>query len=406
LGALTAFGSVAIDMYLPALPEVALALGTRPQHAEITISTFLFGLAVGQLAFGPLSDRLGRRGPLLAGIGLYLAASAVCGLAQSLGLMIVARLFQALGACAGTVIARAIVRDRYEHDEVLHVFSLLSLVFGLAPILAPLVGGWVLAAAGWRWIFGVQTAFAVVMGAFAYFLLPETRSQATRETAMGEHPLRSYLSLLRDRRLSGYMLTGSFSGAAMFAYITASPEIVISFYHVPPQHFGWVFGSNAAGLIGANQVNARLARRIPAHHLLRGALIVSALAAVGLLLCAWTGLGGIWGVLVPLFLVIASLGFVQPNTTAGAMNIDPSRAGSTAALIGATYFGIGSLTGFPMNWLHDGSARPLGIVSVAVLALALATFELLVRPASHSPIPSHASSEEAVAEPPFEAPFG
>jgi DHA1 family bicyclomycin/chloramphenicol resistance-like MFS transporter len=368
-----------MDMYLPALPAVTGALHTSPASAQMTISVYLLGMGLGQLVVGPTADRLGRRGPMLAGIALYLVASAVCGVATGIGVMIAARLLQALGASAGVVVPRAIVRDRYQHDEVLHMFSLLSLVFGIAPILAPMLGGWVLTVASWRWIFGLQALFALVMGTSAFFRLPESRTESTRIQAAGEHPFTTYLALLRERRLLGYLLTGSFSGCALFAYITASPEIIISIYHVPPEHFGWVFGANAAGMIGAAQLNARLARRIPGSLVLRWALLAPIAAALVLLLCVLTGFGGLWGVLVPLFLVIASLGFVQPNATAGAMNVDPSRAGATSALLGASFMGVGSLTGVPMAWLHDGTARPLAIVILGGVLLAVIAFEALVR---------------------------
>jgi DHA1 family bicyclomycin/chloramphenicol resistance-like MFS transporter len=242
--------------------------------------------------------------------------------------------------------------------------------------------------ASWRWIFGAQALFAVVMGVWAFVSLPETRSEATRIQAASENPFAAYLALLRERRLLGYLLTGSFSGAALFAYITASPEIIISVYHVPPEHFGWVFGANAAGMIGAAQLNARLARRVPGSTVLRWALLVPIAAAGALLLCAVTGFGGLWGVLVPLFVVIASLGFVQPNATAGAMNTDPSRAGATSAVLGASFMGVGSLTGVPMAWLHDGTARPLAIVILGGVLLSLTAYELLVR---RQPVPTDAA---------------
>lgn len=378
LGALTAFGSVAMDMYLPALPQVTRSLKTTPDKAQATVSVFLFGLAFGQLLFGPVSDRLGRRRPLQVGIALYVVTSAVCALTPSIGLMSGARLFQAVGACAGSVIARAIVRDRYEDHEVLHVFALLSLVFGVAPIVGPMLGGWVLAVAGWRWIFGVQTLFALVMAGCALAFLPESRSEETRRQAEAERPLASYLALIRQRRLVGFLLTGAFAGAALFAYVTASPEVIITLHHVSPVAYGWIFGANAAGLIGAGQINARLARRIPSLKLLRWALIVTFGWGLVLLFDAWTGFGGLIGLLVPIFFVMASLGFSQPNASAAAMTVDRNRAGSTAALLGASFFGVGSLVGAATGALHDGTARPMAIVVVGGLAIAIAIYELMI----------------------------
>ncbi len=379
LGALTMFGSVAMDMYLPALPHIASVLHASPGAAQATISIFLLGLAVGQLGFGPLSDRWGRRAPILIGVALFVGASALCAVVTDARVLIALRLVQAVGSCAGMVIARAVVRDRYEDHEVLHVFSLLTLVFGVAPVLAPLVGGWVMAVAGWRAIFGVQAAFGVAVGAVAFWRLEESRSEATRLKALGERPLQSYLSLLRERRLVGYLLTASLSGAALFSYITAAPAVVMGVFAIPAAHFGWVFGINSAGLVGASQLNARLARRVPARTLLLGALLVAIGAAAVLMVDALTGWGGLWGVLVPLFVVIAGFGMSQPNAGAEALKVDRTRAGATSALLGFGSFGVGALAGVAQQVVGGGPLRAMAAVILGALLLALAAF-LVVTP--------------------------
>jgi len=379
LGGLTAFGSVSMDMYLPALPSLVRALHTTPPMAQQTVSIFLIGLAVGQIIYGPVSDRVGRRGPILFGVGIYLVASLGCALAPSIGLLIVFRLLQALGACAGMVIARAVVRDRYEDHEVLHVFSLLTLVMGSAPIIAPLIGGWVLTVANWRWIFGVQSLFAFLITACAFFFLPESRSEATRMRALSERPLSSYLALLRAPRLVGIMLNGAFSGVALFAFITAAPELVITHYHVPAADFGWIFGVNVTGMMAAGQINARLARRIPGETLLHASNVAALVCASVMVICAITGWGGIFGVLIPLWFVMASLGFSQPNAAAAAMSVDRERAGATAALLGSTLFGVGSLAGVATSLLDNGGAGPMAIVIWVGLFLAVAIGQTLVR---------------------------
>lgn len=377
LGALTASGPLSIDMYLPALPAIGRSLHATPAAMQQTVAAFFIGMATGQLIYGPLSDRVGRRPPLLFGLALYAAASAGCALAPSELVLICLRVVQALAGCAGMVIARAIVRDRFHYSEVLHIFSLLSLVMGLAPILAPLLGGWLLAVAGWRWIFGVQAVFGAAAGATALILLPESRSQATAEHARGEHPLQSYLALLRQPRLVGFVLTGAFSGAALFTYVAASPDILIGVFHVPPSRFGLFFGVNAFGLIGATQINARLARRVPFEVILKWANLAVFGAALLLAFDAVTSFGGLWGVMVPMFLVMASFGFNQSNATVGALGVDPLRTGAISSLFGATSFAAGAAAAAVAGALRDGTPRPMAFVIVGSLACAVITLRTL-----------------------------
>ena len=313
-------------------------------------------------------------------MALFCLATGVCAVSPGVGLLIGARLLQAFGACAGMVVSRAVVRDRYNDHEVLHVFSLLSLVFAIAPVAAPLIGGWVLAVADWRWIFGVQALFGVVAGAAAYLRLPESRSEETRRRAFGENASASYLALLRQPLLAGYLLTGALSGAALFSYIASAPRVVMGEFHIPAIHFGWVFGANAIGITLASQINARLARRIPGEVLLQGALFGALAAGIVLSVCAATRWGGVWGVLAPLFLVISALGFTQPNTTAAAMSVDRHRAGATAALLGTGFFGVGSLSGAATSLIPGRASTAMGLVISATLALAIAVYYGLVRP--------------------------
>ena len=377
LGALTAFGPLAIDMYLPALPAIGFSLHASPAAMQQTVAAFFIGMSAGQLIHGPLSDRIGRRPPLLASLVLFVIATAGCAFAPSQPVLILLRVAQALAGCAGMVIARAIVRDRFHHSEVLHIFALLSLVMGLAPILAPLLGGWILAIGGWRWIFGFQAVFGSMAATAAFFLLKESRSEATAEQARGESPLRSYLALLRQPRLMGYVLTGAFSGAALFTYVAASPDILIGVFHVPPSQFGLFFGANAIGLIGATQLNARLARRIPFVVILSWANLIVFGCALLLLADAMTGFGGLWGVMVPMFLIMASFGFNQSNATVGALGVDPLRSGAISSLFGSASFGAGACAAAVAGAFRDGTARPMALVIVVFLACAVLSLRIL-----------------------------
>lgn len=378
LGALTAFGPVAIDMYLPALPAIGQDLHASPAAMQQTVAAFFVGMALGQLVHGPLSDRIGRRPPLLVGMAIFILATAGCALAPSQPVLVAFRFLQAVSGCAGMVIARAIVRDRYAASEVLHIFASLSLVMGMAPILAPLLGGWVLGLGGWRWVFWFQTAFGLSVATAAVFLLPESRPRAASLQARGENVLASYGYLLGERRVLGFTLAGALSGAALFTYISSSPDVLIGIFHIPPSRFGLFFGVNALGMIGATQINARLARRISSERILATANIAVFLCSLGLLADALTGFGGLLGIMVPMFLIMASLGFNQSNAQVGALNADPSRAGTISSLLGSASFGAGAAASALAGLLRDGTARPMAVVIAASFGLAVIVLRWLV----------------------------
>jgi DHA1 family bicyclomycin/chloramphenicol resistance-like MFS transporter len=375
LGSLTAFAAISIDMYLPSLPSISAGYHVAPGAAQATLATFFAGLAIGQFFHGPASDRWGRRIPLFAGVALYVAASAWCALSPSLPMLCLARFFQALGGCAGPVIARAIVRDRFEHRQSARILSQLMLVMGVAPILAPLAGAGMLAFGGWPTIFWFLAGFGTVVGVWMFFALGESRSHETARQARGENPLAAYWALLRQRRLVGYMLAGALNSAALFAYLAASPSLLIGTYHIPASQFGLVFGVNAMGLIGMSQVNAHLLRNHSPESILVRSRIASILCAAVLALDAYTGWGGMWGVLIPLFFVLASFGLVGANTQAAGLNIDPTRAGSISALMGGASFGSAAVVSALTGVLHDGTARPMAsVILVAIVASAAALY--------------------------------
>jgi DHA1 family bicyclomycin/chloramphenicol resistance-like MFS transporter len=362
LGLLTAMGPLAIDMYLPSLPAMGRELHAVGGQAQTTVSAFLAGMAIGQFFYGPASDRFGRKPSIMTGVVIYVLASAACAMAQTADQLIAFRFLQALGACAGGVVSRAVVRDQFNHAETARMLSLLMLVMGLAPILAPLGGGLLLQFGGWRLIFGFMTVFGVLVGVAAMLRLKESRSEETLAQAASETPMRAYLELLKQRRLMGYAGVGALNGATLFTYIAASPELLIETYKVPAAEFGWVFGVNAAGIIGANQVNRFLLRR---HHsdaiLARANLCAMGFGAL-LTLAAFTGFGERWTILPLLFLLLSMHGFVQGNAMAGALNVDPRRAGSISALMGFVSFGAGALASMASGVLHDGTARPMAVV--------------------------------------------
>ncbi|MFN9847371.1 MAG: multidrug effflux MFS transporter [Alphaproteobacteria bacterium] len=382
LGSLTAMGPLAIDMYLSTLPAIGQSLRATPASTQATVSTFLAGMAIGQLVYGPWSDRIGRRAPIMLGVVIFIAASVACALATSVEQLLAARFVQALGACAGAVVSRAVVRDTFDHTETARTLSLMMLIMGLAPILAPLLGAALLAFGGWRLNFWFMAAFGIVVGVIAVLRLKESRSEATARQAASENPFQSYAALLRQPRLVGYALAGALNGATLFTYIATSPSLIMGTYGYSAALFPWIFGLNALGIVGSGQINRMILRRVHPDRVLSVASRIAVGLGVALMIAAYTGIGERWTVLPLVFLVFCSLGFMQGNTTAGALNVDPLRAGSISALMGAVGFAAGALASTLAAVLHDGSARPMALVMILALAgSALALRFLALRPA-------------------------
>ena len=364
-------------MYLPAFPALARTLGATPGAVQATLSTYLVGLAIGQAIYGPLADRFGRRPPLVAGLLLYALASAGCALAPRIEVLIALRFVQALGGSACLVIPRAIVRDRYDPQASARVYSQLMLVIGAAPILAPLVGGQIAALVGWRGIFALLSALGAAGLVLALVALPETRPAAPA-TSTGAAGLADYARLLADRRFVGFAVCAGLAMAGMFAYISESPFVLIELYGIPAEAYGWVFGSNAAALIAASQVNVALVARWPPETVLARALTAS--AVLGVALAAVAVPAASLPLLLGLLLVyMGSRGFIQPNAVACALAHHPERAGSASALFGVLQFGGATVASVVVGALHDGTARPMGLVIAGSGVLGLATYVALAR---------------------------
>jgi MFS transporter, DHA1 family, multidrug resistance protein len=362
LGGLTAMGPLAIDMYLPSFPAIAREFGAPASAVQATVAIYFIGLASGQLFYGPLSDRLGRRGPLFFGLILFIGASIGCAFATGVRALILWRVLQALGGCAEMMVARAVVRDRFDAREGVRVLSLLILVMGLAPILAPFAGGQLLVTFGWRSIFWALAGYGIVGLVAVALLLPESLPPERRRQDSLREVFGVYGTLMRDREYTAYVLSGGLIMAGMFAYIAASPFVFIELFHVPPQRYGLFFGTNALGLITASQVNGRLAHQVNPQTILRMILPATAAAGLILVIAAYTGTGGFAGILVPLFVCVASVGFVLPNTTVLAMAAHGRVAGSASALLGTVQFLLGAGAAALAGALGSASAVPMAVV--------------------------------------------
>jgi DHA1 family bicyclomycin/chloramphenicol resistance-like MFS transporter len=381
LGGLTAMGPLAIDMYLPSFPTIARELQASPASVQVTAAVYFVGLAFGQAIYGPLSDRFGRKGPLYVGLVVFIAASIGCAFAGSVQSLIILRFVQALGGCAEMVVARAVVRDRFAVSDAIKVLSLLMLVMGLAPILAPLVGGQLLVRFGWRSVFLVLAAYGAVGLLVVMACLPESLPPSRRHSGGLDSVLAGFQVLMRDRLYLAYAATGGLTIAAMFAYIAASPFVFIEVFHVPPERYGLFFGTNAVGIITASQINGRLAPRAGPEGVLRRVLPAIMVAGLALVASAFTGFGGFAGILVPLFVCVAGVGFVMPNTTVLAMQPHGRIAGSASALLGTLQFLLGAASGALASALADGTPRPLAVVIAACGVGAFAIHRARLRPA-------------------------
>jgi DHA1 family bicyclomycin/chloramphenicol resistance-like MFS transporter len=372
LGALAAFGPLSIDMYLPAFPALQAHFAVGAGAVQATLAVFFAGLACGQPFYGPLSDRYGRRAPLLAGIALFALGSFAAALAPDIESFTVARLVQALGGCSGMVMARAMVADLFDERGSAKILSMLMLVMGLAPILAPLAGGQLLALLGWRAIFCFLGLFAILSFAAVTFGLGETHPPERRSAGGIAVALRAYGRLLRRGRFLAFAFAGAFAMAGLFAYITGSPFVFIQLHGVSPQDFGLLFGLNALGIVVASQVNLRLLRHYSGRSILAVATAANLAASLALVAVAASGAGGLALLMVPLFVVIASLGFIIANSVAAAMAEVERDRGSASALIGTLQFGIAAVVSGLLGALQGSTALPMALVIAGGAAAATA----------------------------------
>jgi DHA1 family bicyclomycin/chloramphenicol resistance-like MFS transporter len=371
LGALIAIGPLTIDLYLPALPAIRADLATSAAGVQLTITATMVGMAVGNLLVGPLSDLLGRRRPLLVGLLVHVVASVLCAVATDVAVLAALRVVQGVAVAAAGVIATAVLRDLCSGSVFARLLSRLLVIPTAAPIVAPSIGGVLLRWTQWRGVFVALAVAVVVLIAVVVVALPETLPPDRRRPARLASTTDAFRTLARDRAFVGFAVVAGLSMAALLAYVAGSSFVFQEEYGLSEQQFGAVFGAGAVGLVAATQLNVRLLRHFAPERILAGAMLTGATTAVALVVCATTGLGGVPGILVPLWLTIATVGLAFPNTPALAMSRHGAIAGTAAAVLGAVQFGVGGAAAPLVGLLGTGRVAMAAVVAAAMIPAAV-----------------------------------
>jgi DHA1 family bicyclomycin/chloramphenicol resistance-like MFS transporter len=379
LGGLIALGPLSIDLYLPALPRIALDLHAADSDIQLTLTGMLLGLGLGQLLVGPLSDAIGRRKPLVVGTAVHVLASLACLVAPTVALLDTARVLQGLGASAGAVLALAVVRDLFDGRPAATMLSRLILVLSVSPILAPSLGTALLTVVGWRWLFAVLAGLGLLVTVFAAVALPETLPARHRRPLRLRATAATYAGLLANSGFLGMVLVAGLAMAGLFAFVSGAPFVFQQQYGLDQRQFGLLFSVSVVWMIGATQLNARLLRRYEPHQVLVAAGVAAGVAAVALLGAALTGFGGLAGLLGALWVVLFCTGLMMPNAPAVALSAHGEVAGTAAALLGAVQFGVGALVS-PLVGVLGNNAVAMSAVIAGGLVLAALVLVLLARP--------------------------
>jgi len=368
LSALMSFASVSTDLYLPAMPAISQEFHSGSGGVQFTLSGFLIGFSLGQFIWGPVGDRYGRRLPVALGLMLFVFGSAGCAQASSIIEMIIWRVIQAAGACAGPVLARAMVRDLYSRERSAQMLSTLFMFMAVAPLSGPFLGGQILIHSNWHMIFWVMAGMGM-MALAGLSLLPETLKPSARATSPLSHALAGYLRLVKDKRVMGYGLAGACYYAGFYAFIAGTPDAYINYYHVLPQFYGLLFGVNVVGIISANFINKRLVSRVGSERLFHYGTAVAALSGIGFAIDSRFGWGGITGLILPFFIYASMNGFIVANSVAGALAETTTNAGAVSSLIGAMHYGSGIFSAAILGWWSDHTPWPMG-ATLGMVALA------------------------------------
>jgi DHA1 family bicyclomycin/chloramphenicol resistance-like MFS transporter len=368
LGLLSAIGPLSIDMYLPAFPDIAKGLHTSVSSVMLSLSSFFIGISVGQLIYGPLLERFGRKKPLYFGLVLYALSSLACAIALSVDTLIIFRLFQALGGCVGMVAARAMVRDLFELKDNAKVFSTLMLVVAVSPIIAPTLGGYITLLFGWRYIFGALVVVIVLIIGGIYFLLPESKQPDSNFSLRPKAILKGYSTVIKNSQFAIYTFTSAVAYSGLYAYISGSPYVFMVLFKVSENYYSWIFATIAIGLIGSSQFNTFILRWFSSEKIIQWALLIQNIVAVVLLAITLLGWGNLYSTIILVFFFMCCQGFLFPNATALSMAPFSSNAGSASALMGFIQMSIGAFMSAMVSFLQNETALPMiGIMAFCSL---------------------------------------
>ena len=359
LGLLSAIGPFSIDMYLPGFPSIAKDLHTTVSRISLSLSSFFIGISFGQLFYGPIVDRFGRKAPLYGGLLVYFMSSVACAFAKSVDQLILLRFIQAMGGCAGMVVSRTMVRDLFHVKDNARVFSLLMLVVGVSPIIAPTLGGYIAAFLGWRYIFIALSLIAAAILVAVHLRLPESRKPDKAFSLLPQHIVSSYIQVIGEPQFHTYALTGSLASAGLYAYIAGSPYVFMEWFKVSEKLYGWIFAFIACGLIGASQINTLLLRRYTSEQVIKIALLCQSLTGILFFTGMFLGWLGLTGTILLSFIFLSCQGCTFPNSSALSLAPFSKKAGTASALMGAIQMGIGSMTSALVGFLGTHSAVPM-----------------------------------------------
>lgn len=375
LGALATISPFSIDMYLPGFPAIAKDLNTTIDQVQFSLTAYLVGIALGQIVYGPLLDRFGRKNPLYVGLSIYIIASIGCAFTQSVSSLIVMRLLQALGGCVGIVAAQALVRDLFPISRIAQAFSLITLVIAVSPMIAPTVGAYVTSWIGWNYVFVVLAVITLLIMISVYFFLPSGKKADATMSLRPTEVARNFLTVIKEPQFAIYTLAGGLATAAPFAYIAGSSDVFIVQYGVSEKQYGWIFAFIASAMIGSTQLNHSLLKKFKSEQIIKFTLCYQSIIGAALITGTYYGWYGKFSLIAMMFIFFTGQGLTGPNTSALSLAPFTRLAGSASALMGSWRLGAGAIISALVSVFHNNTALPMvGIMSLCAMVSLILLF--------------------------------